>query len=351
MKIFLLLSIMPIFVSLLYRNGNINVEKRRSYCIICGVILIFVLGLRGKYIGTDTRNYYNMMDNAIKASAWGDYYNEDGVETGFQFFVFLLSRVLHNPQWLIFISTAIYVSSMIIFCYKYSSNVRLSIVIYICLGLLSFNMTAMRQSIAMSICLFAYMFAEKKKLLPFAVLIIIATLIHKTAIVFSVVYLFSIIKLKPFPLFLVIVGIFAAVYYSQELIGIANDMWDREYGQSVSSGGYVATAIYVLIILFCVIMSKSPFEKNVDGMMFYVLIIGFVCYIERYIGALAAERISFYFTFPQLIILPNTLENGRVDAKDKIVIETIISGLCILLFMYRLSGSDLIPFQFFGGDS
>ncbi|MCR4720055.1 MAG: EpsG family protein [Firmicutes bacterium] len=350
MGIYLLLSIMPMVISLMFRDGNVNGDKKRPYCIICGAFLILVLGLRSKYLGsTDTQNYYNMMDSAIKASGWKDYYDEDGVEIGFQFFVFLLSRVFHHPQWIIFISTAIYVSSMFIFCYRYSDNVRLSITMYICLEIMMFNMQGMRQSIAMSICLFAYVFAEKKKLLPFAALIIVATLIHKTAILFSVVYLLSFIKLKPLHVFAVIIGIFVFVYFSQYLMGLANNFWGKEYTEKALSGGYVALSIYILIFAFCMIASKYPLKENIDSMMLYVLLIGFVSYAERYIGVRASERISFYFTFSQLILLPNTLENGKIDEKDKIVVEMIVYALCVLLFMYRLRTSNLIPFRFFAG--
>lgn len=350
MKIFLLLSIMPIVVSLLYYRGDINTDKKRSYCIICGAIIILVLGLRSQYMGsTDTHNYYNMMDQAIKASSWSDYY-EEGVETGFQFLVFLLSRIFHHPQWIIFLSTLFYVSAVIIFCYKYSDNIRLSITMYICLEIMTFNMQGMRQSIAMSICLFAYMFIEKRKLLPFLVLIALAASIHKTAIVFVLVYPLSYLKIKPLYVFLVIISIAIVIYSSQNIIDIANNLWDKEYGIRVTSGGYIAATIYVLIFVFCVAFSKHPLEQNINSTMFYILIAGFICYIERYIGARASERISYYFIFSQLTLLPNALKNGRIAEKDKIAVEMVISFLCVLLFMYRLKDSGLIPFQFFWGD-
>lgn len=348
MKIYLLLSIVPIIVSLFYNATNIDgEEKKRSYCIICGIILIFVVGMRNKSVGADMEHYYDIMKSAIDSPSWINYYDKDGQEIGFQFFVFLLSRIFKNPQWLSFIATAISVTSMMVFCYRYSDNIRLSIAMYICLGLMGFHMTAIRQSIAMSICLFAYVFAERKQLLPFVALIILATLMHKTAIVFSLVYLISYLELKPIPLFLVVIGIVLAVYYSPYLIGLANNIWNKEYSNKVLSGGYVAVSIYVLIFIFCIIVTKHPFEKNIDSMMFYILIIGFVIYIERYIGVLIAERISFYFSFSQLILLPNALKNGKIREKDKIAVEMVIYALCILLFMYRLSDSDIMPFKFF----
>jgi hypothetical protein len=211
-------------------------------------------------------------------------------------------------------------------------------------------MQGMRQSIAMSICLFAYMFAEKRKLMPFLILVAMATLIHKTAILFCIVYPLPHVKLKPIYIFLVIIAIATAMYSSQHIINFANDLWEKEYNDRVLSGGYIASAIYVLICAFCLFASKYPLEDNVDNMMFYVLVIGFISYLGRYIGTRAAERVSFYFTFSQLILLPNTLKNGRIGEKDKVAVEMAILFLCILLFMYRLHDSNFIPFKFYWGD-
>ena len=157
---------------------------------------------------------------------------------------------------------------------------------------------------------------------------------------------------------LVVIGVFLFIYYSQKLLEFANDLWasnrgindTNEYNTKILSGGYVATAIYALILAFCIVISKNPLERNIDNMMFYVLVVGFVCYVERYISALIAERISFYFTFSQLILLPNTLENGKIDKKDKVAVEMVIYFLCVLLYMYRLSTSELVPFRFFMAD-
>ncbi len=142
-------------------------------------------------------------------------------------------------------------------------------------------------------------------------------------------------------------GIILFVYFSQSLINLANTLWDRQYYFAVESGGIVATLIYVLIFLFCIIVAKKPMSENIDNTMFYVLIAGFVCYLERYIGALAAERISFYFMFSQIILLPNVLKNGKIEEKDKVAVEMIIIALCVMLYTYRLIGSDLIPLKFF----
>ena len=73
--------------------------------------------------------------------------------------------------------------------------------------------------------------------------------------------------------------------------------------------------------------------------------IGCCFYLMRYLGALAVERVSFYFMFGQLVLLPQAIK--CFDGNSKIIINTVVIVLSIALFIYRLSGSDLVPYMFF----
>ena len=348
MEFYIFMAIMPFVVSLFFKEINKSEKQKKIYCVICGIILILLLGVRSRFIGsTDTLHYYNLMKSAINSTSWESFYMKDYVEKGFQFFVWLISRFFKDPQWIIAISSAIYTTCISVFIYRYSKNVCLSFTMYICLGLMTFSMQGMRQAIAIGICLLAYDFAKKKKLIPFVVMVFLAWCFHQTAIVFLVVYPLVFIKLKPSHIMMVIAGIVVAVLLSDRLISSANDLFGKNYKGAIDTGGFVATAIYVLIIVFSIYVAKRPIRNNIDTLIFFMLIVGFVCYIERYIGVLIAERISFYFVASQMILLPNAIAEGRIVKKDLWLVNGMVYCLCIALFIYRLQGSDLLPFEFF----
>lgn len=348
MKAYMWMALMPLIISQFFKQFDTDAKKKKRFCVICGFILIIVLGTRSKFVGSsDTYNYCNMMQRAVEASSWSQFYIEGPVEKGFQFFLWGFSKVFKDPQWLIFISSAIYVTCIMIFIYRYSKDVCLSTVMYICLGLMTFNMQGMRQSIAMSICLLAYDLAKNKRLIPFVILVTLASRIHQTAIVFFAIYILSFVKFKPSHIIMLIIGIFVFVMLSDKLINFANELFEREYFDAKDSGGFVATAIYALIIGFSLCLSKRPIKDNIDSMMFFTLVVGFICYIERYIAAFVAERISFYFAAAQIIILPNAIHDSTIANRESQFIAIIVYCLCLALFAYRLSGSNLIPFRFF----
>lgn len=347
---YLTISLLPLILSIFFDLNSNSVEakkSKRNYIIICGVILFLFLAFRSHLIGsTDTKNYYNMMKRAISASSWKNYYIEDGVETGFQFFVFLLSRIFKNPQWIIIISTGIYIVSTCIFIYKNSDNVVLSVVMYITLGLMDFQMQGMRQAIAMSICLFAFEFAKNKRFVPFLLTCLLATQMHISSMTFVVVYFVLNMRNRPFKALLMVVASIVLLLSSELIVNIGNNAFDMDYNTvTVKSGGVIAVLIYVLILTFPFFINNDA-RKDDDIMnLFYFTILGFVCYLMRYTGTIIAERISFYFMFGQILLLPKALK--RLVINEREIIKLIVCILSIALFAYRLIGSDLLPFEFF----
>lgn len=349
---YLAVAVMPGFLALfcadrIYSaNAEIRQKSKKKYLFLCGLILFFFMALRSNSIGSsDAYNYYNMMRRAIASNGWEQYYNPDGVEPGFQLLLFLLSRLFNSPQAIIVFSAAIYVISIIYTIYHNSDDVAFSLTMYITLGLMQFEMQGMRQSIAISICFFAYEFAKKRKLIPFLLLVLLAMQFHQTAIVFAAVYFIFRMKYRWNYLCAFVAAAGIACYSADAIIGLANNYFDRNYYISVNSGGFIATAIYLLIIVFAFFFNRKLRTDRIQTASLYLTMTGCICYLIRYIGTLAAERISFYFMFGQLILLPNTM--ACLTSQERQVVKFIVYILMFGLFAYRLNGSDFLPYRFF----
>lgn len=346
MVLYIVMALLPIGLAFFYKDIDVDKIQKRNYLIFVGLVLFVFLGARSSLVGSkDTLNYCNMMRKAIGSGSWSQFYDEDGVETGFQFFTFCLSRIFRGSQFIVFASAAIYVVSVCYFIYHNSDDAPLSLMMYITLGMMTFEMQGMRQSIAMSICLFAYEFAKRKKFMNFLLLVLLAMQFHQTAVVFIIIYFLINLKYTVPNLVLIFMCSFSAVFFADKIIGVANDVFDMEYNNTVDSGGLIATIIYVIIIVTAFWFNKRiKYNENATKLL-YVAILGGVCYILRYFGALASERISFYFVFSQLALLPSTLKNLEIEEAD--LVKTLVVFLSILLFVYRLYDSDFIPYRIY----
>jgi hypothetical protein len=93
------------------------------------------------------------------------------------------------------------------------------------------------------------------------------------------------------------------------------------------------------------LFQKEYIDKKNIGLFFLMTLFGAVFYSMRYFGALASGRISWYYMFGQMVLLPNIV--ASMEKRTREVAMYVIVALTILLFMYRLRGSDLVPYVFF----
>lgn len=346
MTIYIVLALFPVCLGAFFPKLSADKKQKRVYYIICGAVMLLIMGLRHYSLGSsDTENYYNAMSRALACETWTSFYDPDLYEIGSQFFIFALSRIFNDPQWLLVITSLIYIISIFYFVDHNSNDIPLSITLYVTLGLMSFNLQGMRQSIAMSICLFAYEQAKNKHLIKFILLVAIATTFHQTAIVFIPIYILCRMKFSNNNMLIMCVLAFVVSFNADRVIGIANEYFDRDYNSTVSQGGFVAVLIYAIIFIITLGFDNPLKNGNKQTPLLYVLILGFVCYIMRYFGTLAAERISFYFAFSQVALLPNA--KGIVVGKGRIIMHLAIILLAVALMAYRMHGSEFVPYRFF----
>ncbi len=343
---YLLVAVSPILISVFFPRLKTEKKSKLLYLFFSGLVVVLFLGLRSKYLGSsDSFNYYWVQEKAFMFNSWQSYFRPDYVESGFQFLVYLISRVFGSAQWLFIITATIYVVSICYFIYHNSDDLPLSMVMYITLGLLQFHMQGMRQAIAMSICLLAYEQAKRQHLVKFVLLCFFATLFHQTAIVFFVVYIVSKLEFNRRNLILVLVICCIILLISPQLTNLANDIFERDYTNIAHGGGYVKLAIYLLTIGLTLILEKHLNEKKEITTLLYLSMLGFVFYLFRYFAANMGERISFYFVFPQIALLPRVLY--RFTASEKIYLRLLVIILCSVLFLYNLSGNNFFPYKFF----
>lgn len=348
---YLLLAIAPIVFSFFtdYLVGKEFITKskgRKILLFFSGALIFLFIALRDPSVGSgDSQAYINFFDRAAHAETWEQFSGSNKMEIGFQLFVFALSRVFTSSQMLLVVTAAFFAYSVCFFIYRNCEDATLGIVLFITICGMTFYMQGMRQAIAMSIGLFAYECIKKRLYFWFGVLVMLASLFHQTAVVLVVLFAVRFLKFnfKSFALSSAFVAIF--FLNIERLISFANELFERDYSSVYEGGGYIATAVHFLILVFALAFHRDTRKNNDETMLLYVALVGAVIYITRYFGVGIAERISFYFTFGQIALLPNALQ--RFEHRERVAIKMIIYALAIALSVYRLHGSDLVPYIFF----
>lgn len=347
MGFYLFLAIFPFLLGFCYPRLNTSNNQKKQYYFLCGIIFLIIMGLRHYSLGsTDTLNYYNAMVRAIESDSWRSYFNESYFETGAQFLIFVLSRFFANAQWLLIITSLFYIVSIFYFVNFNSNDIPLSISLYITLGLFTFHLQGMRQSIAMCICLFAYEQAKRKHLLKFIILVVFAITFHQTAIVFFPIYILCQWNFSKKNIFIVIFGSMLFIVFAEQISVLANTLFDRSFVSTTQGGGYVTLAIHIIILMIALLVQlKITSNENIS--LLYIVIMATSCYIFRYFGTSMAVRVSYYFTFAQISILPKITYFITKSQRNILRILIFLFTLVFYIYHLKINGSDFLPYQFF----
>src|SRR5690625_546823 len=157
------------------RLGTLGVQ--RLAVVIAGFTLVLFAGLRDSTVGTDTSTYVRWLDlvNSYE-SVWSFH-----VEKGFTFVVFLSSQISENYYVLLTLIAIICVACYVFTIVRLVPKYETAIFLFITLGSYTFFFNGARQGVAAAVCFFALQFLLQRKMKLYMLLVLLATLFHKTA--------------------------------------------------------------------------------------------------------------------------------------------------------------------------
>lgn len=188
------------------------------------VIMILFVGLRTQY--NDTDNYEWIYENMeVPASLFDSMHWKLGENPLFV----LTNRILHksgfSTQSFLLFYSAVTLCLNLWFLKKYSSNFPFAIFLFFTIGMFTFTMAAIKQCLAMAICLVAIDRALRRKYLAFGLWVLLAAGFHPYALMYLVV---PVLMFRPWSLMtLVMLAVFAAVgEVMDRLLGTLLDVTD-----------------------------------------------------------------------------------------------------------------------------
>jgi len=327
-------------------------SMRHKYLIICGVIIFMMLACRDHTVGSsDATWYFNnwVYLSQVPANEFWDVSSRFDMERGYLFSVWLLSHIFNNPQFLFILYGLLVAVSIIRFLYLNCENVVLGVVMFNCLGLWGFMAQGIRQGIAMCICLFALEYCKQRKFIKFILHIALAMLFHASAIAFIVVYFLPRLKMDVKGYFVVGIGAFICALCLDDLFGLFNLVMNDAYTTNdiySTSGGFVSTLIYCLIIFATLLTYGRKKDNELDErMFFYMLCCGFLLFVMRYSVNTIAQRVAYYYMFSQIPMLSMVLQ--KFNNRDRAISTIIVVCLCLGITIYKASYSVLVPYVLF----
>lgn len=358
MAIYVLVIIYFIFGILIGLDKRKKDKITKNYYKIGIIILLSLSMFRSFSVGNDTETY-RIIFNIISENSFSAL-KSINIEYGFLVFSKILSIIYNNPRILLYVSSCIIIIPMGYFIYKWSDKPLTSILLYVLLNVYFFHLTGMRQSIASAILLFAFECFIKKKKIQFFLLVLLAMLFHKSAIIFLIFLFIDKIKYTKKTYFYVIFLSIICYFFSPVLFNIFIKITGKysSYADSIyADSNYFASLLQfiqsLVIYTFChftyISSNDNSDDKRKNELMLKVIGID-VCIRVMAINMKIFSRMNPYFLIFSIICMSNNL-NTIKNGKNKFYISLFIIIFALLywiiLSVYRPQWNGAIPYKFY----
>ncbi len=324
--------------------------KADSIYVKAVFVYIYILCVvRSFEVGIDIPGYIYMYDETahVPWNNWDYVY----FENGYIFLMKICNMIELSARGFFCIVYALILIPVYALIKQKSKDPLLSVITFISFQFFVFDLTGLRQAIAMSICTIAFMVAlkhDKFSLIAFIALVYLASMIHRSALAFIIIY--PIIRLPINIKYLTIYAICAVACFIVNKVGVAVILEyynNTHYGWSNEELSQLGLSL-VMIIIFG-ILGFISYRKQVSPNSLELcqastnMVLTSICLMFLVNGSILL-RTAMYFYFPIIVLLPiiAKLFGGGID---KIVKYTIIIVFVTHFFINELNSFNVTPYE------
>lgn len=341
------------------------IKDKKKFVILVAIQLFLILALRDITMGVDMNNYiggykyigqmgFDDMISSLRPSGVSELVHPYYYENGYTILNWIASHIGIGFHGLLIVCAGINISAISYFIYKYSKNPWLSFVIFCTFGFYVTDFGILRQSLALSMVIWAYVFADKRKMIPTLLAFLLAFSFHRAAIVALPVLGLLYFRVKPITkkglvylsIFTIPVIIFSGFIYNNIIVNVMDAM-DKLY---VAHEVGVSKRVFLLsgmIIFMLLTYDFSRKRSKMDSIACYAL--AFSLYFSIFgLHNEALNRASQFLSVFLMILVPEVLDQYS-GQKSKLLIELSISFLLIAYMCSNLEGSVIVPYLLYQG--
>lgn len=320
----------------------------KVYCIIIGICLALIAGLRNENLGlTDTKFVYKVTFNKILNNNNFEYVLTIK-DTLFQILTYIYINIFgDNFKLYVLLFTCPYIASVSFFIYKYSNKKWLSFIVFMCLHYFEISFTLMRQINGMAILLVALHYLIKEKKIKFVFFTILASCFHTVCIIFLVLLPISKIKMQKKIIILILIVLTIFVFYSKEILNIFYSILKIDRFLVYQNSDRVKNRMFFYINLVLWIFEMINYRNIMKDYRSIFLWSSTICLLFSPLTVVFGEasRISYVFGLVHVVLLTDTIDLIK-DKKQKIFAELLVAFVLLIYFVIFLGPQvNIIPYK------
>ena len=350
--IFIILIVLCCFVYEHEKESN----NKLSFGVVMVMLHLFLFAaLRSEYVGSDAIRYYQNFRYFSEMSISEIFTNYITRDPFFRVFEKGLSLISKDPRILFAVVSAFVSVFFIRYAVKQKDSFTIVTVSFIALRLYSFTMSALRQSMAMSMCWLAAIMLHEKRYVKFCAFTIVGALFHGSALIFLLALPLSLIKK---PKYLLVsaasISIIDIVTKHSILRYITSVLYSGRftaYIDEASSTVHGASTTFIIYILMFIIISISMnriYDRYGRENIVPIYNLAIVAVVLSFMGQSFPNlfRLSYYFII-YLFALITPLINTIFTERSRKIAKSMVIFLLVTQYIVFGSGAGTENYVFF----
>lgn len=316
-----------------YRSVTLHIE-------VCIPMLMFLfLGVfRETDVGYDSYNYYMNYWGKVDFLSWKQLLSDFSIDNGFYLILKIIS--LYTEDW--WLARAwLFAITFILYYYiirKYSPYPSVSLIIFLGIGMLGLTFGILRQALAGAVTMLAYNQIRKGSWFKCLLYILLASTIHKTAVLciyLLVLYFMNKKNFSTMKVIMISVSVYGLVFIAiPVLITFYRDGF--HYQNIASNGGY--GKLWFIIFVIALIMHLFRLTKPLqDSELSYLFNLSCATLFVQ-IGALQwslITRTTTFFSVYWCILIPELIR--RLQRHERFRYVAVVATLFGFMFFYQIA--------------
>lgn len=351
MGIYVFLIVFTYILGYIMRPNKVK-ENRKVYLIIVFSILTIISAIRNYTVGVDTWQFCGDFVKIGKLTFF-EAMEKTRYEIGFIVLCKILYFISANHQILIIVTSVFIMGAIGLYIYEESTDVIMSSLIFILLNCYAMYMSVMRQAIAISIILIAYvLFFKKNKTLKYIISVVLASLFHSSAIFMVILVLLKDKKFERKYYHIAILMAIVFFVFSDTIFDIVTMVFPTYAGYKNSSffeSNYFASLINAVVAFafftYGIMTNKEDYkDKEKTNFYSFLMLFNFLFYVLT-IRINIFARVTTYFNIFNIIWIPMIIDNlTKNKNSNRIIMISCITAYWLVVSIYRPEWYGVIPY-------
>ena len=335
------------------KTANVK-NKEKSFLIFSFIVLVCLAGFRYENGHGDFFVNYRRIIQAYHMS-WRDNLSFT-TEFGHQLFRKVVAILFREPQMYFLLSSALIVFAQISVAWKYADNYFLYILLfYSIFGFFPSN-NITRQAMAVAICALSLPSIIRKNLVQYIALMILAVLVHTSAIFFIPMYFLANVHFSKNSLYGYILLSSIVLLLRRQIIAFFLRFLYTEYAQEGAYGTVGSNPLRLLValmvVLFVYLLSNRT--QSEDGKMDNLIdterlnnvvihggVLYVFCMLMSTLSMLMFARVSLYYACFAMLCIDKGIQ--RTYGRNRLIIYLLVLLFVVSYFSVMNMAGKLIP--------